>query len=214
MTIIYKILFHQDIFSSYPHSDHIFINWMFIIVPAKILGVPRAFEGCLKWLRKLYLSSSVTCCRYQIAATNSYSSFSKDGWTKPYFLFIQPVKSSSIALNILHWYRWVPLPTIPLTPEADANTPNYGLVQLEGQQLLHSLQLQSRVFLSHMVAPALNLVQGWSPFAAATTQAPHHHPFPAPIALVPFPYSPVTGQKRFSSCHIHQQHQGHTANTT
>lgn len=101
--IIYKILFHQDIFS-YPHNDYIFIHWMFMIVPAKI---QRAFEECLKWLRKPYLSSSVTWCRYQIVATNSHSSSSKDGWTKPYFV-IMPVKSLSIALTILHWswYRW------------------------------------------------------------------------------------------------------------
>lgn len=123
---------------SYPHNDHIMTIFsstrrLWLSQSKFILGVQTAFEECLKWLWELYLSSSVTWCRYQIAATNSYPSFSKDGWTKPYFLFIQPVKSLSIALTILHWswYRWVQFPPIPLTPEADADTPNHGLVQLE-----------------------------------------------------------------------------------
>lgn len=211
--IIYKILFHQDIFS-YPHNDRIFIHWMFMIVPAKI---QRAFEECLKWLRKPHLSSSVTWCRYQIVATNSHSSSTKDGWTKLYFVTM-PVKSLSIALTILHWswYRW---------ESASSHHPTHtwgqcwhtkpGLVLLEGHKFVTVSAVAVRVSLSPLlVAPTVNLVQGWSPFAATTTQVPHHQPAPAAITLVPFPHSPVTGQKRFLSCHIHQQHQGHTANTT
>lgn len=224
--IIYKILFHQyicsypiiTIFSSpgYPVYRHVYVHvygCLWLSQPKFIVGVQRAFEECLKCLRKLYLNSSVTWCRYQIAATNSYSSFSKDGWTKPYFLFIQPVKSLSISLTILQWswYRWVPLPTIPPTPEPNAGTLNHGL---ERHSTITVLAVEITVSLSPLVAPTLNLMQGWSPFAAATTQVPHHHPVAAPKTLVPFPLSPVTGQKRFSSCHIHQQHHGHKANAT
>lgn len=183
---------------SYHHKDHIMTIFsstrcFWLSQPKFILGVQRAFEECLKWLRKLHLSSSVTWCRYQIAATNSYSSFPKDGWTKLYFLFIQPVKSLSIALTNLHWswYRWVqfPPPLSHLRPVLTHQT--MGWCSWRGTDLLQSLQLQS-VSLSPLVALTLNFMQGWSPFAAATTQDPHHHPVPAPITLVPFPHSPVT----------------------
>lgn len=182
--------------------------------PKFVLGVQRAFEECLKWLRKLYLSSSVTCCKYQIADTNSYSSFSKDWWTKPYFLFIQPVKSLSIA----PCFTDPDTDECPFPPSHSHLRPmlthrTMGCCSWRGTDLLQSLQLQS-VSLFPLVAPTLNLVQGWSPFAAATTQVPHHHPVPVPITTVSFPHSPVTGQKRFWSCHIPQQYQGHTANTT
>lgn len=134
--------------------------------------------------------------------------------------------NESIAPNILHWcwYSWRPgclwpLPTTPLMSEAVLTYRTVDWSNQRGGNLLQSLQLQLEFLCPSFGSPDTEFGAGLIPQSLCFCHNTGSSPQSCPCSSNP--HQPLAhslfschGQKTFSRCHIHQQNEAHTANTT